>query len=203
MPQGTPCSIDGCEGRPVGRGWCRKHYQRWRNHGDPLAIMRRERAAEHCIEDGCMEPVKGRDLCGMHYERFRRSRIDGRRCSLDGCNQPAVARGICEMHNGRKRRTGDPLTLVGKGAPRQDFVGYGAAHRRAVSERGRAKTHACQHCGNQAHDWAYDHEDPDAILSDRREGNGCYYSLDPTHYIPLCKSCHRKFDFAWRSARVS
>ena len=30
------CSIDGCE-RPVqARGWCFPHYNRWRNHGDPL-----------------------------------------------------------------------------------------------------------------------------------------------------------------------
>ena len=31
------CSIKGC-GRPtVTRGWCRRHYWRWRTHGNPLA----------------------------------------------------------------------------------------------------------------------------------------------------------------------
>lgn len=30
------CSIDGCGGRVLARGWCSKHYQRWSNHGDPL-----------------------------------------------------------------------------------------------------------------------------------------------------------------------
>lgn len=30
------CKIEGC-GKPVkGRGWCCGHYDRWRNHGDPL-----------------------------------------------------------------------------------------------------------------------------------------------------------------------
>ena len=40
MPKGTPsrrpCSIDGCAEMLVARGWCSKHYQRWRQHGDPL-----------------------------------------------------------------------------------------------------------------------------------------------------------------------
>ncbi|MER8602822.1 hypothetical protein NKH48_03370 [Mesorhizobium sp. M1233] len=33
------CSIHGC-GRTVcnRRGWCNTHYQRWRNHGDPLVV---------------------------------------------------------------------------------------------------------------------------------------------------------------------
>lgn len=30
------CTIDGCDGKPVGRGWCSAHWQRWRKHGDPL-----------------------------------------------------------------------------------------------------------------------------------------------------------------------
>ena len=30
------CTIDGCEKPTVGRGWCRKHYNRWHRHGDPL-----------------------------------------------------------------------------------------------------------------------------------------------------------------------
>lgn len=30
------CSIYGCEGEIEARGWCSKHYQRWRKSGDPL-----------------------------------------------------------------------------------------------------------------------------------------------------------------------
>lgn len=30
------CSIEGCGTRVYGRGWCEKHYTRWRRHGDPL-----------------------------------------------------------------------------------------------------------------------------------------------------------------------
>jgi hypothetical protein len=27
------CTVEGCEDRVVGRGWCNKHYLRWKNHG--------------------------------------------------------------------------------------------------------------------------------------------------------------------------
>lgn len=30
------CSIPDCGKRVYGHGWCSKHYQRWRRHGDPL-----------------------------------------------------------------------------------------------------------------------------------------------------------------------
>ena len=29
------CTIDGCGSPAHARGWCSKHYQRWRTHGDP------------------------------------------------------------------------------------------------------------------------------------------------------------------------
>jgi hypothetical protein len=40
VPKGTPgsrpvCSIDGCATPSIARGWCAKHYDRWRNHGHP------------------------------------------------------------------------------------------------------------------------------------------------------------------------
>jgi hypothetical protein len=33
------CSFPGCEEPTHSRGWCGTHYQRWRRHGDPAAIV--------------------------------------------------------------------------------------------------------------------------------------------------------------------
>lgn len=34
----TDCSIEGCEQPHEARGWCSRHYDSWRAHGDPLAL---------------------------------------------------------------------------------------------------------------------------------------------------------------------
>ena len=36
------CSVDDCDDPAIARGWCGKHYQRWRKTGDPLltAVIR-------------------------------------------------------------------------------------------------------------------------------------------------------------------
>lgn len=39
MAKSTICLIEGCGKRPVGRGWCSKHYQRWKATGDPLGTI--------------------------------------------------------------------------------------------------------------------------------------------------------------------
>ena len=36
MARGT-CSIPGCGRETIARGWCWRHWKRWRRHGDPLA----------------------------------------------------------------------------------------------------------------------------------------------------------------------
>ena len=36
MPPSRGCSIPECPHPHVARGWCWRHYQRWRRHGDPL-----------------------------------------------------------------------------------------------------------------------------------------------------------------------
>ena len=54
------CVIDGCEKRRAGKGWCAKHYNRWRVHGDPLVTTRpnygsgRQRSGEyvHLVKPG-------------------------------------------------------------------------------------------------------------------------------------------------------
>lgn len=34
------CLVDECQSEQHLRGWCRKHYERWRRHGDPLKFIR-------------------------------------------------------------------------------------------------------------------------------------------------------------------
>ena len=34
------CTIEGCSSKVAARGWCSKHYYRWRKYGDPLAVAR-------------------------------------------------------------------------------------------------------------------------------------------------------------------
>lgn len=36
------CSIPDCSGKVVGRGWCRKHYNRWYKHGDPRVVLQKQ-----------------------------------------------------------------------------------------------------------------------------------------------------------------
>jgi hypothetical protein len=33
----STCSIPGCDRKHYGRGWCRRHWKKWRRNGDPLA----------------------------------------------------------------------------------------------------------------------------------------------------------------------
>ncbi len=34
------CKIEGCENKVKTRGWCVKHYTRWRRHGDPNIVLK-------------------------------------------------------------------------------------------------------------------------------------------------------------------
>lgn len=41
-PRTLVCIVDGCPNPEQSRGWCSKHYSRWRKYGDPLALGDRE-----------------------------------------------------------------------------------------------------------------------------------------------------------------
>lgn len=63
------CSIEGCEGSVSARGWCNRHYLRWRNHGNPLGGGRSPQQPIDYPDDtrtcaGCGErqPIESFDL---------------------------------------------------------------------------------------------------------------------------------------------
>lgn len=68
----TICKVQGCESSVCGRGYCGKHYQRWRTHGDPLKVLppRGRHVKPRCCIDGCGREAVARELCGLHYQRW-------------------------------------------------------------------------------------------------------------------------------------
>lgn len=87
------------------------------------------------------------------------------------------------------RRGGDPA--VNKAI--SSDPGYRTAHRRIQTTRGKAADYPCAHCPEAAREWAYDFTDPDP----RRLGR-MQFSLDTDRYMPLCRSCHLKWDLRRR-----
>lgn len=69
--EGKACEILGCELPVHSQGWCKKHYDSWKNHRDPLW----ERSTT-CKVDGCDRSRKsGKGYCDEHY-RERKQRWD-------------------------------------------------------------------------------------------------------------------------------
>lgn len=67
------CTVEGCERQHAARGWCQKHYARWRKHGDPLAVgVPYRRAARTCFIMGCEAKATRRGMCDTHYRRYRK-----------------------------------------------------------------------------------------------------------------------------------
>src|SRR5699024_1437799 len=118
------CSIEDC-GKPAkGYGWCTRHYDSWKRHGDPLAT-----SFATCVECNRRFPRSGkpglpkkkcrdctpkpRSICPTCSGPLPRSmRSDGTlapapkycsddckpRCSVEGCDFPARKRGWCANH---------------------------------------------------------------------------------------------------------
>lgn len=80
------CGVDGCDQQVKVRGWCQKHYRRWRVHGDPTVVLSSRWEAE-----------------GRGYAR------QGDPCKIEDCERPSVTRGWCRPHYLRWQRHGDPL----------------------------------------------------------------------------------------------
>lgn len=209
------CSVEGCEKPVQSRGWCATHYRRWYDTGDVNAAVPIKPRRTTCNVEDCDRPHYGFGYCRMHYRRWRGTGAPGpaeslrrpdRGCMVDGCDDKHKAKGYCQIHFDRWYKHGDPLLVLppNGGSLKADEnpnwqgtrITYIAAHQRVIRLNGPAADHTCRHCGAKAAHWAYDHGDPEALTDER----GYPYSTDPSHYMPLCGSCHKRFDLHLEAA---
>ena len=100
---------------------------------------------------------------------------------------------MCYKHYKRWQVFGDEgITRVSE-RDSEHVLSYRGAHRRIEAEKGRASNHACEKCGGQAAEWAYNHEDDEEVYGHH---GACFmaFSLSPDFYVPMCVPCHRAFD---------
>lgn len=163
------CNVGDCGRSVIARGMCNAHYTRWRN---------------------------GSNL----YAPFRKivPRAPGMVCQVEGCDRDVLvaAQMLCQAHYKRWQRKGSPGGPDLRPPYSGDVFSYRRAHELLQKERGRAADYPCAACGAPAHEWAYDHADPQerVVPEDAAQHAGFAYSLDFVHYSPMCRSCHRSAD---------
>lgn len=170
----TTCSIEGCDNQSRTRGWCEMHYRRWYRTGDPRIVRPPGIAASTA------------------------------RCEVADCGARAERSGLCSPHYQRHLRGNDPhLPFVRSGpeSPRwaaREHLTYDTLHEQLRRTRGSAKLMPCVSCGAPAHHWAYQHTDPNPLVSTEGRSIGCEYSGDLMAYAPMCRVCHVRFDRDWQ-----
>lgn len=188
------CSVEICDRPAIGAGFCSGHYQRFKRNGTPgdSAIKAFADPGEFRVCSLCGRTAICRGMCAAHYRKWRHQRIDAPRCVIIDCHDSAVSRDMCEMHYARWSRVSRPDGKRRRGRPPVGLaISYMGAHQRVRSTFGGAHMYDCAACAKPAEDWAYDHEDANQLWWQQ---NSCWYSADPTHYLPMCKKCHNKFD---------
>jgi hypothetical protein len=220
------CSVDGCGNLALARGWCNKHWQRWRKHGSPdYAPI--EPLPKECTVAGCERKPhtrwKQEAVCNMHWQRLYRHGSAEERdlvfsewalCEATGCDKPSRAAnsGFCEMHYMRLRRTGS-LDLIARKAPikkKRVYVmevsqghplackkGHISAHRKALFARIGWGPHPCYWCGCELEWRPGGKTSYGSLVVDHLDGNGANNS--DANLVPSCHLCntYRGFHKKW------
>jgi len=104
------CSVAECERKHASKGFCDKHYRRWKKAGDPTVTLRTPRGA--CSIEGCDQAHNARGYCPAHYQAWLRANggrvSEAEKCSVDKCLKDRTHAEFCRGHNYRFKKYGDP-----------------------------------------------------------------------------------------------
>jgi hypothetical protein len=129
------CKVTDCQDKHFGKGFCRKHYQRWKvsgtldSEGNEVVKIRPKR---YCKIDGCGQLYHSKGFCKKHYASFKVGNMDinGNKtkngeavmdnpvCKVSGCDNKSVvkSRQFCSKHYAafREKRMDEDGNWIGK-----------------------------------------------------------------------------------------
>lgn len=115
------CSIDGCDQGALARSWCAKHYQRWRKHGDPTAILTNNGVPPEQRfwtkvaignPDECWPWLASRDGGGYGLFKVNGSNVHASRFAYSITYSKTIPDGLIVMHRCDNPPCVNPLHLV-------------------------------------------------------------------------------------------
>jgi hypothetical protein len=207
------CTIEGCGNEHRARGWCVKHYYRWKRQGSAEARPQRT-----CLIEGCGRKHYGNDLCVMHHARWKKhgdplALVKMRRsgiCELDDCEKSSPGQRYCPMHLERLKRNGNferqnrtrhvhsqGYSMVkADGHPLAQMAGWAYEHRLVLLDKIGPGEHPCNWCGTTV-TWERSYpEHLDALVTDHldevKDNN------DPANLVPSCAPCNFQRSNRWR-----
>lgn len=103
------CSIEGCEEKHYGRGYCNRHYANLYRYGNPLG-KQKDVPVRTCKLEECSDRHYIHGYCRRHGRSWKKygdpylglkKEWDSDICSVDGCDRRREAVGMCSMHRRR------------------------------------------------------------------------------------------------------
>jgi len=116
------CKVKDCDIKHHSKGFCSKHYQRFKAHGS-TDYKKPFYGATTCRIEGCDTKHYGNGLCAKHYYRWKTTgdpnkTVSGtifgvaRYCEIEGCEEKHFGKGYCKRHYKTWKRHGDPLKYI-------------------------------------------------------------------------------------------
>lgn len=100
------CKIKGCSRDHAAKGYCAKHYQRYKNG---KTFSRTKERIFSCLVEGCERDHCAKGYCKVHYGQFKNGKIPGKirkvsekgsqvGCLVERCTNKHSAKGHCRRH---------------------------------------------------------------------------------------------------------
>jgi hypothetical protein len=69
------CSVEGCDGKHCGLGFCKKHYNQYKKYGRIMDEEYKNKPKKTCSVEGCNGKHEAKGFCNKHYLQYKKNAL--------------------------------------------------------------------------------------------------------------------------------